>query len=62
MTVQMTAEIIDFEQHYRTPQSTIDAFWHVVRNYDEAYIRAWLDRHPRDCAFLLEDMGRRYAK
>jgi hypothetical protein len=38
---------------YRTAQSTIDAFWHVVRNHDDVYLAAWLKRHPADAAFLI---------
>jgi hypothetical protein len=33
---------------YRTPQSTIDAFFFVVRTKDAAGIAEWLARHPRD--------------
>jgi hypothetical protein len=47
---------------YRTPQSTIDAFWYVVREYEEADIKKWLDEHPRDRAYLLELAERKYAK
>jgi hypothetical protein len=43
---------------YKTPRSTIDAFWYVVRLKDPAHLLRWLDEHPRDSAFLkklLED-------
>jgi hypothetical protein len=39
---------------YRTPQSTIDAFWYVVRLDDPDYLARWLADHPRDAAFLLK--------
>jgi hypothetical protein len=38
-------------QHYRTPQSTIDAFWHVVSICNPEHLKAWLADHPRDAAF-----------
>ena len=38
---------------YRTPQSTIDAFWYVVRLADPQRFAAWLDDHPKDEFFLL---------
>jgi hypothetical protein len=38
---------------YRTPQSTIDAFWYVVRLADPQRLAAWLDDHPKDEFFLL---------
>lgn len=37
---------------YRTPQSTIDAFWYVVRLEDPDYLKRWLERHPRDAETL----------
>jgi hypothetical protein len=37
---------------YRTPQSTIDAFWYLVRLNEPARLEAWLLDHPRDTAFL----------
>lgn len=49
-------------QPYRTPQSIVDAFWYVVREYEEADIKKWLDEHPRDRAYLLELATRKYAK
>jgi hypothetical protein len=39
---------------YRTPQSTIDAFWYVVGLDDLARLAAWLDDHPRDKPTLLK--------
>lgn len=37
---------------YRTPQSTIDAFWWTVRNEDTATLQRWIAEHPKDAAFL----------
>jgi hypothetical protein len=37
---------------YRTPESTIDAFWYVARNHDAAYLTRWLEQHPQDIATL----------
>ena len=47
---------------YRTPQSTIDAFWLVVRNHDDASIDKWLDEHPRDRAYLIDLLDVKNAK
>ena len=33
---------------YRTPQSTIDAFWYLVRLGDEPRLKAWLEARPQD--------------
>jgi hypothetical protein len=41
-------------QPYRTPQSTIDAFWYVVGLCDPERLTVWLDDHPRETAFLLK--------
>lgn len=41
-------------QPYRTPQSTIDAFWYVVSLCDPERLNAWLDDHPQDAPFLLK--------
>jgi hypothetical protein len=41
-------------QAYRTPQSTIDAFFYVVRLDDPDYLKRWLARHPDDAAHLLK--------
>jgi hypothetical protein len=53
---QPKAEIIPFPRprEYRTPESTIDAFWYVVRLNDREQLAAWLNDHPRDKAFLLQ--------
>jgi len=46
---------------YRTPQSTIDAFWYLVRN-DDASIDKWLDEHPRDRLYLIDLLDVKNAK
>jgi hypothetical protein len=42
--------------YYRTPQSTADAFWYVVRLADPERLAAWLDDHPKDESFLLKQL------
>ena len=37
---------------YRTPQSTVDAFWYVVRLEDPEYLTRWLAQHPLDAPAL----------
>jgi hypothetical protein len=37
---------------YRTPQSTIDAFWFVARQDDPDRLKSWLLRHPSDAPAL----------
>ena len=39
---------------YRTPQSTLDAFWLVARNHDADYLAAWLASHPQDRPHLFK--------
>lgn len=39
---------------YQTTQSTIDAFWYMVRLDDEAQLTEWLKEHPKDRATLLQ--------
>jgi hypothetical protein len=39
---------------YRPPQSTIDAFWHVVSLCDPERFKRWLAERPRDAPYLLE--------
>jgi hypothetical protein len=39
---------------YRTPQSTVDAFWYVVRQDDTAKLEEWLAAHPRDAGYLVK--------
>jgi hypothetical protein len=47
---------------YQTPQSTIDAFFYVVRQDDVARLDTWLADHPKDAAFLLKLLeGRKNA-
>ena len=39
----MTDNILAFKPRpYRTPQSTIDAFWYLVQLNDTARLKAWL--------------------
>ena len=45
----MTDNIIAFKPRpYRTPQSTIDTFWYLVRLNDPARLKAWLQDRPQD--------------
>jgi hypothetical protein len=37
---------------YHTPESTIDAFWYVVRNENDEYLARWLAEHPLDAPYL----------
>jgi hypothetical protein len=48
------AEPIPQARSYRTPQSTIDAFWYVVSLCDPERFKAWLAHRPADAPFLLE--------
>jgi hypothetical protein len=48
------AEVVVPLVRYRTPQSTVDAFFYMVRLADGEKLRAWLRNHPRDAAFLLK--------
>jgi hypothetical protein len=41
-------------RRYQTPQSTIDAFWYVVRLDDTDYLGRWLADHPLDAPHLHE--------
>ena len=51
----MTDNIIAFKPRpYRTPQSTIDAFWYLVRLNDPARLKAWLQDRPQDRPTLLK--------
>jgi hypothetical protein len=54
--VELQRTIDDFSRAraYRTPQSTIDAFWYVVRLDDPDYLARWLADHPRDSSHLLK--------
>lgn len=40
------------KREYRTPESTIDAFWYVVRSGDKAALKAWLADRPKDAPTL----------
>jgi hypothetical protein len=39
---------------YRTPQSTVDAFWFVIGLADPERFKAWLADRPKDAPFLLK--------
>jgi hypothetical protein len=39
---------------YRTPQSTIAAFWHIAALGDAERLKRWLADRPKDAPFLLE--------
>jgi hypothetical protein len=39
---------------YRTPQSTIDAFWYLVQLNEPDRLEAWLRARPSDAATLLK--------
>jgi hypothetical protein len=39
---------------YRTPKSTIDAFWYVVGLNNPDRLKAWLRQHPGDAPTLLK--------
>jgi hypothetical protein len=39
-------------QPYRTPQSTIDAFFLILRRGDQDYLTRWLAQHPLDALNL----------
>jgi hypothetical protein len=38
---------------YTTAQSTVDAFWYLFRQGDNARMKHWLAEHPYDGAYLL---------
>jgi hypothetical protein len=40
------------KQSYRTPQSTIDAFFYVAGLGDADYLLRWLAQHPLDAPYL----------
>jgi hypothetical protein len=48
----ISARPADKPQSYRTAQSTIDAFGHVVRTKDADGIAEWLASHPMDEKYL----------
>jgi hypothetical protein len=39
---------------YRPAQSTVDAFWYVVRLDDPDYLANWLAQHPLDAPALIK--------
>jgi hypothetical protein len=39
---------------YRTAESTVDAFWCLVRLNDPERLEAWLADHPTDKTFLIK--------
>jgi hypothetical protein len=47
---------------YRTPQSTIDAFWYVVRLDDADYLKRWLAQHPGDVVTLQKLWDGKHAR
>jgi hypothetical protein len=43
------SNVLEFKPRpYRTAESTIDAFWYLVRLGDEDRLKAWLADHMRD--------------
>jgi hypothetical protein len=50
----MPIEIVAPRAAHKTAQSTVDAFWYVVRQNDPARLKAWLLDHPYDAATLLK--------
>jgi hypothetical protein len=52
----MTADnvLVFTPRPYRTPQSTIDAFWYLVQIDDEPRLKAWLAARPLDGPTLLK--------
>jgi hypothetical protein len=51
----MTGNVLEFKPRpYRTPQSTIDAFWYLVQLNDTDRLKAWLAARPLDQQTLYE--------
>jgi hypothetical protein len=49
------SSILEFKPRpYRTAESTVDAFWYLVRLNDPDRLEAWLADHPMDAAYLYE--------
>jgi hypothetical protein len=46
-----SAEHLPSAKPYRTPQSTVDAFWYVA-THEPDKLKAWLARHPDDAPAL----------
>jgi hypothetical protein len=49
-------------REYRTPQSTIDAFWYVASLDDPEHLSRWLDDHPRDVPTLQKLWEMKHAR
>jgi hypothetical protein len=49
-------------QPYRTPQSTVDAFWYVASLDDPDYLKRWLAEHPRDVTALQKLWEAKHAR
>jgi hypothetical protein len=47
---------------YRTPQSTVDAFWYVVRQGNTAQLESWLANHPCDAGYLVKRLQEKLDK
>jgi hypothetical protein len=58
----ISARPADKPQRYHTPQSTIDAFWYVVRLDDADYLKRWLAQHPRDVVTLQKFWDGKHAR
>ena len=41
-------------KEYRPAQSTIDAFWYLVRLKEPTRLAAWLEDHPKEKSYLLK--------
>ena len=49
-------------QPYRTPESVIQAFWHVASLDDPDYLKRWLAEHPRDVEALQKLWEAKHAR
>jgi hypothetical protein len=47
---------------YRTPQSTVDAFWYVVRQGNTALLESWLANHSCDAGYLVKRLQEKLDK
>ena len=51
----MSDNILTFKlRPYRTAESTIDAFFYLVRLNDPDRLKAWLEAHPNDAPTLFK--------